>query len=99
MELAFQPGSYLECISTQGSGIQPRPGDLVIVERVAHDLTEMTCKRLDVLDGEWILRCESTQPEFQEVIRIGKPDVEHYGDDEIRVIGIVVRSVQEQFRR
>lgn len=92
MNRTIVPGSDLECIRVFSSGIEPRPGDLVIVQRSAHDLTEMTCKRLDDDGGEWVLRCESTEPEFQEPIRIGRPDAEGFVDDEIRVIGIVMSA-------
>lgn len=98
MDRTIPPGSELECLRVAFGSTEPRPGDLVIVERQAHDLTEMTCKRLD-LDGEvWVLRMESTMPQFQEVIRLGKPSEDLYLDVEIRVVGIVLKSHQSHFR-
>lgn len=100
MDRTITPGSDLECIRVQYGFIEPVPGDLVIVERHNHDLTELTCKRLDQdASGEWVLRCESTRPEFQEPIVLGKPDANLFVDDEIKVIGIVVSSQQNHFRR
>ncbi|WP_120251798.1 LexA family protein [Sphingobium sp. YG1] len=90
MNRTVPPGADLECIRVTFSHFEPKPGDLVIVERTNHDLTEMTCKRLDMDGDEWILRCESTEPEFQDFIRIGKPSAENHIDDEARVIAIVV---------
>jgi SOS-response transcriptional repressor LexA len=99
MDRTIPPGSDLECLRVTFGEIEPQPGDLVIVERHAHDLTEMTCKRLDRDGDEWVLRSESTRPEFQEAIRLGKPDEGLFVDNEIRVIGIVIKAHQNHFRR
>lgn len=98
MDKTIPPGADLECLRVAYGTIEPRPGDLVIVERIAHDLTEMTCKRLDLDEDEWILRCESTKPEFQEVIRIGKPDPDAFIDDGVNVIGIVLKHHKNHFQ-
>lgn len=99
MDLTIQPGAVLECIRVFNE-VEPQAGDLVIVQRQRHDLLETTCKRLvRRADGDWELRCESTKPEFQEPIPIGQPDNGLFTDDEIRIIGIVVRSYQLHFRR
>jgi SOS-response transcriptional repressor LexA len=99
MDKTIPPGSDLECLRVSYGVVEPEPGDLVIVERHAHDLTEMTCKRLDREGDEWVLRSESTKPEFQEVIRIGTPDKEAFIDNEVKVIGIVIKAHQSHFRR
>lgn len=100
MDLTIRPGSILECLRVSFGRVEPMPGDLVIVERVKHDLRETTCKRLiRADDGSWELRCESTRPEFQEPIPIGKPDSDLWTDDEVRIVGIVVRSYVQHFRR
>jgi len=98
MDKTLPPGSILECIKTLAS-VPPRDGDLVIVERTAHDLTELTCKRLHVQGDQWVLRAESTLPEFATDIVIGRLDENHHTDAETRVIGIVVRSYQSHLRR
>lgn len=92
MNRTIPPGADLECIRVTFSQFEPKPGDLVIVERTNHDLTEMTCKRLDMDGDEWILRCESTEPEFQDFIRIGKPSTEYHHHEEARVVAIVVSA-------
>lgn len=99
MDRTIPPGSDLECLRVQFGTVEPVPGDLVIVERLSHDLTEMTCKRLDVEGEDWVLRSESTKPEFQEPIRIGRPDRGLFIDNEVRVVGIVVKAHQNHFRR
>lgn len=99
MNRTIPPGSELECLRVMFGNIQPQPGDLVIVQRNSHDLTEMTCKRLDRDEEGWILRAESTLPEFQEVIRLGEPDEWLHIDNEIQVVGIVIKSHQDHFRR
>jgi hypothetical protein len=97
MNLTIPANSVLICRRIPFGKIEAQPGDLVIVERQAHDLTETTCKRLAVLDGQYALLSESDRPEFQKPIMIGKPDVEHYADDEVRVIGVVLRGIQTSF--
>jgi SOS-response transcriptional repressor LexA len=92
MNRTISPGSDLECLWVKFSPIPPRPGDLVIVERNAHDLFELTCKRLAMDGDNYVLRCESYEPEFQEAIYLGKPDDGHFTDDEVRVVGIVISA-------
>lgn len=97
MDKVFPPGSELECIRVYRGRQDPQDGDLVIVERRQHDLRETTCKRLRRGDTGWELHCESTKPEFQAPIPLGDPDADHFGDDGIDVIGIVVRAFQNHY--
>lgn len=101
MNELFLPGTILDCFQVYGAdGLVPEPGDIVIVQRCRGDLIETTCKRLERLsDGSYQLRAESTRPEFQEPIAIGKPDGDYFGDDEIRIIGIVNAAVTPVLRR
>jgi SOS-response transcriptional repressor LexA len=92
MNRTILPGSDLECLWVKFSPIAPQPGDLVIVERRQHDLVELTCKRLAMDGDEYILVAESTEPDFQEPIRIGKPDRDDHTDNETRVVGIVLSA-------
>ena len=94
MNRLFPPGLKLICRRVPFGVSQVKSGDLVIVEREAHDLREMTCKRFSVdEDGVNWLKSESDQPQFQEPWRIGGPDDGHYVDGEIRIIGKVIRGV------
>lgn len=95
MNRTIPPGSDLECMWIKFSSLEPRPGDLVIVERTRHNLTEMTCKRLDKDGDDWVLRAESTEPEFQEMIKIGRPDPDDITDDGVSVVGIVLSAKQD----
>ncbi|MES2137996.1 MAG: S24 family peptidase [Pseudomonadota bacterium] len=100
MDKTVPPGSDLECLRVAYGTVHPNPGDLVIVARQSHDLVETTCKRLDrEPNGEWVLRMESTKPEFQEVLRLGRADRNLFSDDEVRVVGIVLKAHQRHFRR
>lgn len=93
MNRTIPPGADLECMWIKFSPVEPKVGDLVIVERSAHDLTEMTCKRLDKdADGAWLLRSESFEPEFQDPIRVPASGSDEIVDDEVRVIGIVLSA-------
>lgn len=95
MNRTIPPDSDLECLRIGWNGVRPAPGSLVIVARNAHDLVELTCKRLDMVEGEWVLRCESTEPEFQDVIPIGKPDDGMFTDEEVRIVGLVLSAKQD----
>ncbi|MGW8135406.1 LexA family protein [Sphingomonas zeae] len=100
MDKTIPPGSNLECVRVAYGHIEPQVGDLVIAERTAHDLTEMTCKRLDQDGEDWVLRCESTDPKFADgVLRIGRASIDHSSDDETRIIGIVVNAQQSHLNR
>lgn len=99
MDRTIPPGSDLECLSVIFGTVEPEPGDLVIVARQVHDLLETTCKRLDRDGDDWILRMESTKPEFQDIIRLGQPSADLYSDAETRVIGIVLKAHQQHFKR
>lgn len=101
MDRLFQPGAVLDCIrvySKRGRRVAPQDGQLVIVERINHDLRETTCKRLVKIEDGWELRCESTRPEFDAPFMVAKLDENLHIDDGIEVIGIVVRSIQDHFR-
>lgn len=95
MNLRFMPGTRLICRKVQFASGSFRPGDYVIAERTAHDLVELTVKRLEIDDdGAYWLHSESSDKRFQEPWLIGKP--EETGDDtEVRVVGKVIRAVQD----
>jgi SOS-response transcriptional repressor LexA len=99
MDKTIPSGSVLDCVRVPYSDVVPQEGDIVIVERDAHDLTEMTCKRLARGPNGWELRPESTKPEFQEVIPIGDPDPESHADNGVRITGIVLEARQLHRRR
>ncbi len=94
MNLIFPPGIQLVCRRVPFGFGELRAGDLVVVERKAHDLHEMTCKRLAIdEDGVYWLKSDSDQPQFQSPWHVGKPDATMHIDTEITVIGKVVRGI------
>lgn len=93
MNKTIPEGTILICRRVPFGLTDVTPGDLVIVQRHNHDLREATCKRLALIDGEFYLQSESHSPEFQNPIRIGKPDHEAHIDVGIEVIGVVLRYV------
>jgi SOS-response transcriptional repressor LexA len=96
MNKVFGPNTHLICRRIPFAIGSFKPGNYVIVERTAHDLVELTCKRVEV-DGEGVywLHSESSDPRYQDPWRIGRPDEAHHADDvEIRVIGKVIRAVR-----
>jgi transcriptional regulator with XRE-family HTH domain len=78
-------GEYLHAVELHAGGMQPEHGDLVIVRRLQHGLAEYTAKTLIFEDDKWVLRPESTDPEWQ-------ADIEVSGDEdtEITITDIVV---------
>lgn len=96
MNLRFPAGSRLICRRVAFGGGQVRSGHYVIVSRTAHDLRELTCKRLEI-DGEgnYWLHSESDDPRFKEPWFVGKPDNGHFSDMEIVIEGRVIRAVQD----
>lgn len=99
MNLTIPANSTLICRRVAYGLDGAMPGDLVIVERMNHDLRERTCKRLAMEGDEYVLLSESDRPEFKTPIRLGKPDEALHIDDEITVIGVVLRAVQDLRRR
>lgn len=101
MDKIFLPGTVLDCIRVpNASSLEPIPGDIVIVERKQGALIETTCKRLEQLeDGSYQLRAESTRAEFSEPIPCGRPDSDHFDDNETRIIAIVNAAVTSVLRR
>lgn len=101
MDRQFPPGTILDCVRVAFSSIEPHAGDYVICAREMGGLHEMTCKRLEVSEaGEFELHCESTRPEFQNHIPIGRPDEDfHVDDGGVRVLGLVVGAYKPILRR
>lgn len=94
MNLIFPPGVKLICQRVPFGVADARNGDLVIVERTNHDLRELTCKRLMIAsDGSYFLKSESDQSQYQDAWPIGRPDDNHHNDNEIRIIGKVLRGI------
>lgn len=95
MDLCYEPGTVLDCISTIGSMVEPESGDHVIVERIKPDgLRERTVKELTKRDGRYFLVPRSTRPEFSVEIEIGAPSLAMLeSDGEVRVIGFVVSAI------
>ncbi len=95
MDLVYEPGTVLDCISIFTNGVAPQTGDHVIVQRVKDDgLRELTVKEYSVREGKHYLVPRSSQPEFAAEIEIGAPDREMLQDGEgVQVIAFVVASI------
>lgn len=101
MNLAFpDPRTQLICRRIVFGTGNLESGDYVIAERTAHDLRELTCKRVEIDDdGVFWLHSESDDPRFQDPWRIGCPDDQHHIDMEITVVAKVIRAVRDFERR
>lgn len=91
MDLCYEPGTVLDCVSIFFNGVTPENGDHVIVERRLGDLRELTVKEFLKRNGRNYLIPRSTQPEFQGEIEIGTPDATAIdGNGDVQVIAFVV---------
>jgi transcriptional regulator with XRE-family HTH domain len=82
-------GEYVHCVTVIDGAISPQNGDLVIVRRTEHGLTEYTAKRFVIENGAQILRPESTEPEWQKDIVIDGND-----DTQIEITDVVIAKWQ-----
>lgn len=65
-----EDGEYVHCVSVMDGGISPESGDVVIVCRHEHGLSEYTAKRYVIENGVQILRPESNDVQWQQDILI-----------------------------
>lgn len=95
MDLVYEPGTVLDCVSIFTNGVAPRTGDHVIVERRKPDgLRELTVKEYSIREGKHYLLPRSTHPDFQAEIEIGAPCSDHDDNDgHVQVIAFVVSSI------
>lgn len=99
MDKVFPPGTDLQCVKLIGSSVMIQDGDYVIVERSQGALRELTCKLLCLrADGNYELVAESYLPEFSQPLFYGKPDENFVGDDEIRIVALVLNAKKSLFR-
>lgn len=91
MNLVYQPGSVLDCISIFSNDVKPKNGDHVIVERVRPDgLRELTVKEYREEGGRYLLVPRSSQAEFKPIDYPGPDDRADPTAETVRVIAFVV---------
>lgn len=83
-EYPIRDGDMVKCLSVKQSGIDPRPGDIVVVERVVNGMVETSLKRAARVNGYWEFRPESTNP-AHETLAPGK-----FEEETISVSAIVL---------
>jgi SOS-response transcriptional repressor LexA len=96
MDKEYPPGTLLDCLSIFDLGMEPEPGDHVIVERIRPDgRREMTVKRyhLDDEGHPWLVP-DSTKVEF----RPFRADDDAEDGSEVRVIAFVIGSYQRNLK-
>lgn len=94
MNLAFPDKSILICRHLYNGHGQVKAGDYVIVERHAHDLRELTCKRLEIAEnGDYLLCSESSNPKYSDPIVVPRSLDDEHVDNGVSILGKVVRVV------
>lgn len=84
-------GTILAVVDLITGGIEPRPGDLVWVERRRGQLVEATVKRLKRGGKGLELWPESDDPAYQDKIAVRPPK----GDGEVEIRGLIIRVITE----
>lgn len=84
-------GDYIICVPYFDARVSPETGDIVVVERKQGHLIERSCKQLVVVGGGYELWPRSTDPRFQDPIRV-KRCHDPAADDgiEIEIKGLVI---------
>lgn len=91
MDLFYEPGTVLDCISIFKNAPPPESGDHVIAESRRPDgLRELTVKEYLIENGVHYLVPRSSKKEHQQRIRVGRPDVDEPTGLEVLVVGYVV---------
>lgn len=90
-------GDLLRCLDIGITGLEPRDGDLVIVEQVRDDglLHEVTAKRVVRVNGYIQLEPESTNPRWKPIVYDPARDD---GSIEVRIIAIVDTVIRPVLR-
>lgn len=94
INLIAKHGEYLHTVDVHAAGIKPEHGDLVVVKRERHGMAEYTAKQMVWKDGQWFLKPESDDPEWQSMI-----PVEGDAATEISVTDIVIAKWSPVARR
>lgn len=89
-----QDGEYLHTVDIHAGNLRAEDGDLVIVRRMEHGLTEYTAKTLVRSGDKWVLRPESTDPQWSEDIELSGHE-----ETEISVTDIVIAKWSPLGRR
>lgn len=101
MNQVFPEGTILVCVPIQLYDFELQNGDYVIVERFQNDLVEATVKEIRQ-DGDknvWLWP-RSDNPQHQAPIKLPRNgDAPDSGDDEIRVVAVVVADYRIRARQ
>lgn len=93
--LSIFDGDYVHCVDANDIGYHPRHGDVVEVERLRHGGAEreLTLKQIEMTATGFVLAPRSTNPRWQEPLRLG--DGLNEGDDyEVRIRALVVTTMR-----
>jgi SOS-response transcriptional repressor LexA len=84
-------GDYVICVNYYEAREHPLSGDIVVVERRRGQLTERTCKELELTNGGFLLWPRSTDKRFQKPIFVANK-TDAVGDDgtEIEIVALVI---------
>lgn len=83
-------GSFVVCVPYFDARGGIADGDIVVVERRRGQLIERTCKQLKIVRGGFELWPRSTDPKFQEPLRVIHDNGDTADGEEIEIVGLVI---------
>ncbi len=87
-------GDFVVCVPYWQARTAPTPGDLVVVERKRGQVFERTIKELQINKDHFELWPRSTDPRFQQPIKVPKAsDLVETDGTIVEIVGLVIASV------
>ncbi len=94
--LGIQDGDYVHCIDAVDISYYPRHGDVVEVERLRNGgrERELTLKQIEMTSSGFVLAPRSTNPRFQQPLRLNDGVANDDEDYEVRIRALVVTTMR-----
>lgn len=99
MNRVFTPGEVLHCVDVIKAALDTEENDIVIVQRLRAQGSqrEVTAKRIHKRGRLIVLAPDSTEPKWKPITY--DPQAEPDGDDEVRVIALVIATYRPLSQR
>lgn len=94
--LGIQDGDYVQCVDAIDISYYPRHGDVVEVERLRNGgrERELTLKQIEMTATGFVLAPRSTNPRFQQPLRLDEGVANDGEDYEVRIRALVVTTMR-----
>ncbi|WP_312139271.1 S24 family peptidase [Brevundimonas sp.] len=94
--LGIQDGDYVQCVDAIDISYYPRHGDVVEVERLRNGgrERELTLKQIEMTATGFVLAPRSTNPRFQQPLRLDDGVANDTEDYEVRIRALIVTTMR-----